>query len=314
MDFGLVVVPLHADPENQPPPFTVWTLLTEWTFDPTIAVGLVVCVGLYLWGVWRLHRRGDRWPKGRTAAWCLGGVGTIAIATLSALGAYDTVLFSIHMVQHTILAMISPVLLALGAPFTLLIRNLTGRPRVFVVGLMHSWAAKVFFFPPLATALLVLTPFLLYLTPLYEMTMRDDVLHNLLHMQFIITGCMLFWPLLGIDPMPNRLPYPLRILMFLITMPFHAFLGVTIMGSTALIAEDWYLSFNRAWPPSPMDDQTIAGGILWATGDFVMIIIMSVFFVQWWRESQAEARREDRRLDRMEAQAAAADAERGGPE
>jgi putative copper resistance protein D len=98
-------------------------------------------------------------------------------------------------------------------------------------------------------------------------------------------------------------------------MPFHAFLGVTIMGSTSLIAEDWYLAFNRFWPPSPMEDQSIAGGIMWATGDFVMFVIMTVFFVQWLRDSQAEARREDRRLDRIEAReaaaAAAAEAQRG---
>lgn len=298
---GLIGLPMHADPGNQPPPLTPVRLLTVWTFDWWVALGLVISVALYLWGVRRLHARGDAWPIGRTLAWCVGGMGSIAIAIFSALGAYDTVLFSVHMVQHMILSMIAPVLMALGAPVTLLLRNTHGRPHRIVVWFMHSWIAKVLFFPPLTTGLMVFTPIILYLTGLYDFTLRNDTAHALLHAHFLIVGCLFFWPLLGVDPMPNRLPYPMRILLFFITMPFHAFLGVTIMGSRTLIAEDWYLSFARSWPPNPLEDQTIAGGIMWATGDFVMLVIMTVFFVQWWRESQAEARREDRRLDRLDA-------------
>jgi putative copper resistance protein D len=316
MIFGAsVLLPLHADPDNQPPPLTALRLLTVWTMDWWVLIGLLVSLGLYLWGVRRLHKRGDKWPVGRTIAWCVGGMGTIAIATFSSLGAYDTVLFSVHMVQHMLLNMIAPVFMALGAPFTLLLRNTSGKAHRNLVVFLHSWFAKLVFFPPLATGLMVFTPFVLYLTPLYEITLENDFAHAVLHIYMLAIGCMFFWPLLGIDPMPNRFPYPLRILLFFITMPFHAFLGVTIMGSTSLIAEDWYLAFNRFWPPSPMEDQSIAGGIMWATGDFVMFVIMTVFFVQWLRDSQAEARREDRRLDRIEAReaaaAAAAEAQRG---
>ena len=84
-------------------------------------------------------------------------------------------------------------------------------------------------------------------------------------------------------------------------MPFHAFVGTMIMGSRSLIAEDWYLAFNRTWGPSPLDDQYLAGGILWATGDLTMLTTMSAMFLLWFRDSQREAKREDRRLDREEA-------------
>ncbi len=306
MFLRLMALPLHADPDNQPPPLTPIRLLTEWTFYWWVALALGLSVGLYLWGVWRLTRRGDAWPIGRTLSWCLGGMGTVAIAAFSSIGAYDTVLFSVHMVQHMILSMISPVFMALGAPMTLLLRNVGPRMRKRLVGLLHSWLAKILFFPPLTTLLMIANPIVLYLSPLYEFTLFNDVAHEWLHIHFLVTGCLFFWPLLGTDPMPHRLHYPLRIMLFFITMPFHAFLGVTIMGSTTLIAEDWYLAFGRSWPPSPLEDQYLAGGIMWATGDFVMLVIMSVFFVQWWQDSQREARREDRRLDREEASAARA--------
>ncbi|MEZ5088479.1 MAG: cytochrome c oxidase assembly protein [Micropruina sp.] len=109
-----LAVPLHADPENQPPPLTPESALTGWTPDPWVVAALVLMVGLYLWGVRRLAVRGIRWPVGRTIAWCVGGAGVIALALLSFLGTYDTVLFSVHMVQHILLSMIAPVMMAIG--------------------------------------------------------------------------------------------------------------------------------------------------------------------------------------------------------
>ena len=58
------------------------------------------------------------------------------------------------------------------------------------------------------------------------------------------------------------------------------------------------------WLPDPADDQHLAGGILWGSGDIVGISVFGVLFVQWVRSSMAEARREDRRLDRLERAAA----------
>jgi putative copper resistance protein D len=96
-------------------------------------------------------------------------------------------------------------------------------------------------------------------------------------------------------------PYPIRILLFFLTMPFHAFIGTMLMGSRSLVAEDWYLAFNRTWGPSPMQDQYWAGAILWATGDLTMLGVMSALFLGWYRESVREAKRVDRQLDREDA-------------
>lgn len=295
-----ILVPLHGEPGDDIAPLTPLRLLTGWTWDWWVFAGALVAVSLYLWGVWRLRRRGDSWSLGRTLAWCVGGVGSAVLATMSALGTYDTVLFSVHAVQHIVLAMLTPVMLALGAPVTLALRALPAGGHKALMAVLHSWVAKVAMFPPLATALMIANPFGLYLTDVYEFTLRNALAHDWLHLHFVLTGCMFFWPLLGLDPLPNRLLYPIRILLFFVTMPFHAFLGVTIMGDKQLIAEDWYLAFNRAWPPSPLDDQRLAGGIMWGAGDVIALVVIGVLFVQWWQESQREAKREDRRLDREE--------------
>jgi len=278
-------------------------LLTGWSFEPVLLGVIAVLAGLYLYGVHKLHARGDKWPRGRTVAFVVLGLGSAVIATQSALGTYDTVLLSVHMAQHMILSMVTPLMMALGAPVTLALRTLPARPRKWLLSVLHSRFAKVLCFPLIGFTLFVASPWALYFSGWYDATLRSPELHDLLHLHFILVGSLFFWPLLGLDPVPGRVIYPFRLLMTFLTLPFHAFLGITIMSASKLIAEDWYTSFDRSWPPSPLHDQYIAGGLLWGSGDLVGLLFFGVLFVQWVRESQREARREDRRLDRLEEQA-----------
>jgi putative copper resistance protein D len=250
-----------------------------------------------------LRRRGDHWPVRRSVAFLGGGLGSALLATMSGIGAYDTVLFSVHVVQHMILTMVTPLFLALGAPVTLALRTLPARPRTVLLALLHSRVARVLTFPPLALALFIVTPFVLYYSALYEVTLRSALAHAFLHVHFLAIGSLLMWPLVGVDPVPGRLAYPLRLLVMFLMLPFHAILGISIMSATRLIAEDWYLAFQRAWPPSPLDDQYLAGAIMWGSGDITAVLMLVALFVQWFADSQREARREDRRLDRLEARA-----------
>ncbi len=292
-------LPAHATPTGGVHPLTLLGLVTDWEWDWSVGPALLALVGLYLWGVWRLRRRGDAWSAGRTAYWMLGML-QLAYATVGPLGEYDTVLFSVHMVQHMMLSMTIPVALAQGAPVTLALRTLRGRLRSGLLWLVGSKLARWALFPPLTTAAIILMPFVLYTSGLYDLTLRNDTFHDLLHLWMLVTGSAFFMPLVGPDPAPWKVPYPIRILLFFLTMPFHAFIGTMLMGSKQLVSGQWYLSFHRTWGPSPMADQYWAGAILWATGDFTMLGVMSALFLGWYRESQREARRIDRQLDREE--------------
>jgi cytochrome c oxidase assembly factor CtaG len=307
----VALIPLHATPPDQPPPLTPSRLLTEWTFEWWLMLALAIPAALYIWGLVALRRRGDHWSAGRSVAFLAGGIGSAVIATMSGIGTYDTVLFSVHMVQHTILMMITPLFLALGAPVTLALRTLPGWPRRALLGVLHSRFARVISFPPLALALFIATPFALYYSPFYEISLESAFWHAFVHAHFVIVGSMLMWPLVGTDPIPGRVSYPLRLLLVFLMLPFHAFLGVTIMDSSVLLAGHWYESFHRNWGPTPLEDQQIGGGIMWVAGDVIAVILLVALLIQWFAHSQREARREDRRLDRLEAQAALA-ANRGG--
>jgi putative membrane protein len=292
---------------STPPPFTIPALVTEARLDTWLAVALVLAAGLYLYGVHRLRTRGHRWPAVRTVLFLGPGLGSIAAVTVSGLAAYDTTLLSVHMVQHMVLAMVAPIFLALGAPVTLALRTLRGAPRRRLLAVLHSRIARVLTFPLVAYAIFVINPFALYFSDLYRLTLENALAHELVHAHFILTGCLFFWPLVGLDPLPGRWPYPARALLMVLSVPFHTVLGLTVMQSSTLFGGDWYPSLGLTWA-DPWADQKVAGGILWAGGEFVSIAMLAVLVVQWMRQSEREARRIDRGLDRQEARARAAQA------
>jgi cytochrome c oxidase assembly factor CtaG len=292
------------------PRFTLGTVFTGWSLEPVPFVLTVWVAGLYLYGASVLRRRGDRWPLGRTVAFVPVGLGLFYFATASGLGTYDTTLLSVHMVQHMVLSMLVPMALALGAPVTLALRTLPRRPRRWLLAVLHSRVAKVVSFPPLTFLLYVTSPWALYFSGWYPATLHSAYLHEALHLHLVLVGCLFFWPIIGIDPVPGKVAYPFRMLLVVLTLPFHAFLGVTIMGEETLIGGDWYPDLHDgpmgAWLPEPLDDQHLAGGILWGSGDLVALALFGVLFAQWVRSSLQEAKREDRRLDLLEARERAA--------
>jgi putative copper resistance protein D len=287
------------------PRFTVGRLLTDWGIDPLPFVITVWAAGLYLLGVAVLHRRGDRWPVGRTVAFVGVGMGSFFVATASGVGRYDTTLLSVHMVQHMVLSMVVPLALALGAPVTLALRTLPAAPRRWLLAVLHSRVAKVLSFAPLAFVLYVISPWALYFTSWYDASLSSDYVHEMMHIHLVLVGTLFFWPLVGVDPLPGRVAYPFRVLLIGLTLPFHAFLGLTIMNQEELIGEEHYRALREgpmgAWLPSIADEQHVAGGILWASGDLIGLMFFGVLFVQWVRSSMKEAAREDRRLDLAES-------------
>jgi putative copper resistance protein D len=309
--FSLAPVLAHGgesgagNPPANLPRFTPIKLFTELELDWLLILPLLIVTGLYLWGVWRLRRRGDHWPPGRTVAFLAGGVGVIAFAGLSGLGAYDTTMFSLHMIQHMLLAMVAPIFLALGAPVTLALRTTPHRFRSVLLAVLHSRLAKLLTFPLVGWGIYVASPFALYFTGWYPATLDNQVLHELLHVHFLLVGSLFFWPMVGIDPIPGRQSHPFRFLILVSTLPFHAILGLSIYSQTTVIAAEHYEGLNLSWL-DPLADQRVGGGLLWTSGELVGLIMLGVVTAQWIKASEREAVREDRRLDRLEAAEAAA--------
>ena len=202
------------------PPFGLGSVVTEWGIDPFLTVVTVWVAGAYLLGVRALRARGDAWSAARTAAFT-GGMAVFYFATSSGLAAYDTTLLSVHMVQHMLLSMLVPLLLALGAPVTLALRVLRGRARRGLLSVLHSRVVRVLSFPPLTFGLFVISPWALYFSGWYEATLRSTYVHEMMHVHLVAVGALFLWPLVGVDPVPGRVAYPFRMLLMAMTLPFQ---------------------------------------------------------------------------------------------
>ena len=283
-----------------PGPLHWGSLVSAWEPRLGLVVALVATAAIYLWAATRLRRRGDAWSPARDVAFVVGGLGSIAWAVLGWMGVYDDTLFWAHMAQHMVLSMVAPVFLALGAPITLALRTLPRRGRRTLTDVLHSRPAKILINPLVGAALVFGSPFVLYLTGLYQASLEHAWLHDLVHLHFLLAGCVFFWPIIGVDPVPGRLPYPLRLLLVVVSLPAHAFLGISIMMQKTLIAGDYYRALGRSWGVSLHQDQVTAGGLLWAAGDLVGILVFGTLLWQWSQADDREAARVDRHLDRAD--------------
>jgi len=305
---GLAGMPLAGPaPGAVVPQPTVGRILLGWSFDPLVAVPLLVAAALYVQSWRRIRARGQRWPTQRLVCF-LCGLGAIALALQSPLEAYDTVLFSVHVSQHLLLTMAAAPLLVLGAPITMLLMTVPARTRKRVVRVVHSRPIQVLSHPLVAWLLFTMTLYALYFSPLFELTLRNPLVHDLVHLHFIAVGLLFWWPVVGIDPTRWRLHHLARVMFVFLMVPFHAFLGVAIMGSGHLLAPALG-QFVRDWGPSPLADQQAGGAIMWGVGDVVSVVAVIAILAAWAQHEEKVAAREDRRLAR--ARAAAAEAEAG---
>jgi cytochrome c oxidase assembly factor CtaG len=290
---------------------TVGGLLLGWSFDPLVALPLLALAVLYLEGRRRILGRGLRWPAQRTACF-LGGLAAVAVALQSPLEAYDTALFSVHVVQHLTLTMVAAPLLAMGAPITMLLMTVSAGPRKRIVKVVHSGPVKVIGHPLIAWVLFTATLYALYFSPLFDLSLRNRFVHDLVHLHFITVGLLFWWPVVGVDPTRWRLHHLARVLYVFLMVPFHAFLGVAIMNSRALLAPA-LAGFVRPWGPTPLADQQAGGAIMWGAGDIISLVSVIAILVAWASYEEKVAAREDRRIARERAARARAGAGQATP-
>ena len=285
------------------PEFNSVTFFTEWKPDLIWALVSVGGIFVYLAGVRRLRARGDSWPIGRTVSW-VAGMLFLFFVTNGSLNAYQEYLFSAHMIGHMMLAMGVPILLVPGAPITLLSRAVEKRDdgsrgvREWALWAVHTKYAQFIANPIVAAILFASSLVVFYFTPLFAWSTREHVGHEWMVVHFLITGYLFAQALIGVDPGPVRLSYPLRIMLLIGTLAFHAFFGLALMSGDTLLLPDWFGAMGRTWGLSPLEDQHIGGAIAWGIGELPTAALTIIVSVQWFKSDAREARRMDRASDR----------------
>jgi len=250
-------------------------LLTQWTLGAPLAT-LVAAAAAYAIGV----RRARRWPARRTAAF-FAGLAMLAVALLSGVDAWADRLQSVHMVQHTLLLLVAPLLLCAGAPATLALRTLRSRRRLAAV------LRRVPAHPAVGLPVLGATMLAVHLTPLYE---ARGVLHEAEHV-WLVTAGLLFWaPLVGADPGP-RAGAAGRIGVTLAAMAPMGALSAVLLTAAPRSAQ--YAASATAAGVDPAADQRAAAVVMWVGGGLVITVAVLVLAgIALWQEEARMRRRE----------------------
>ncbi|HET8776074.1 MAG TPA: cytochrome c oxidase assembly protein [Candidatus Limnocylindria bacterium] len=280
------------------------SVLLAWRFDLTALVPLVAVAALYLWAVRRVDAAhpGNPHPAHRTWLF-MSGLVAIAIALTSPIEAYEGLLFSVHMVQHMLLELVAAPLLLAGAPITLALRVSSPSVRRGLLSILQSRVVHVISFPVIAWVLFAAVNWGWHFSTLYDQALENELLHYVQHATFLGAALLFWWPAIGADPSPWRLPHPVRLLYLFLAMPQNSFLGVALL-QTSTVLYPHYVTNGRTWGPSPLEDQQLGGVLMWVMGDMAFLAGMAVVVWLW-------VRHEERRTSRLDARLAADRAARG---
>lgn len=283
---------------------TVWSVWTIWRFDIMFTtLGIFLTIG-YLYGLYRLKQLGEAWPWQRTFWWLLGSI-TLALAMSSGIGLYMPAMFSMHMVAHMMLSMVIPVFLVLGAPLQMILTVTAPNPEEpglheWVQAFIQSTTLKFLFHPAVNTIQFLTFFYVLYITPWYDLMVKEHAGHLIMNWVFLLSGYIYYWDMIGSDPKPRENTVLRRLAWLVFSMPVHLYFGVYLMQLSQILAEDFYRTLGLPWDIDLLHDQDVGGGIAWASGSFPLMVVFGALFLQWLKEDRNEAKAYDQRADDTE--------------
>jgi len=273
-------------------------VLLAWRFDPLATGALLLAGAAYLWAVRRVNRAHPASRQPAYRSWLFGGgLAAIGVALLSPIEAYEGSLFSVHMVQHMLLELVAAPLLLAGAPITLTLRAARPPLRRLLLAVLQSRVVHLISFPVVAWLLFAAVNWGWHFSVLYDQALENQALHYFQHATLLAAALLFWWPVIGADPSPWRLPHPVRLIYLFLAMPQNSFLGVALLSASTVLYPH-YVTNLRTWGPTPLDDQALGGVIMWVVGDLAFLAGMALVVVLWTRH-------EDRRTARLDARLAA---------
>jgi putative membrane protein len=270
--------------------FTLQGALTHWVVGPfTIGVDLVLVLLAmwYLVGVRLLAARGRHWHTSRTVAF-LAGLAGVVVALQSSVADYSNDYFQAHVVQHVLLMVFAPALLALGAPSTLLLQTAGRRTKQRFLHLLRSGPFAVLTHPIVVWAIYFGVMLVFFLTSMINFAMDHMAFMDLMNVLFLFGGTLFWWPMVGLDPILHwKMGYPARMGTLLFGSAVEAFLGIAILLERRPEASMYTLASSHA-----------GGALLWISVDVVNVVAFVPIFLQWVRSEERLAARLDARSER----------------
>lgn len=268
------------------------TYLEPWEFSPTLLISCLAAALLFGLGMRQRRREGLRTGFWRTLSFYLGLLMIYAVMQTY----YDYLsqhMFWIHRLQHLVLHHLAPFLIVLAYPHEVMAYGIPARWRQKVlVPLWHSLPVRTgyrFLQNPVVAPLLFVGLIYFWLDPgIHFDAMLSETLYKIMNWSMLLDGLLFWW--LIVDkrkPVPHRtFTYPIRILILFIVMIAQIVIGAYIALSDHIIYSV-YSVCGRAWPISPLTDQTIGGLTTWIPAA-MMSVIGILLVVRLWMQQSVE--------------------------
>jgi cytochrome c oxidase assembly factor CtaG len=262
--------------------------ILDWTGGPALA-WVLFAAALYCLG----GRHGARPRASVTSRWraasFVAGLATIVIALDTSIDDLADRLLWVHMVQHVLLLMVAPPLLALGRPwnrmwhgFPLVLR----RPVARTVTQSPRWAtvrraARLLRDPVPSWILFNVTLVVWHLPGAYDLTLRSSAVHSVEHAMFFGTG-LLFWTrVIDSPPWRSRLSDLARAAYLGLAMVVGWVLAIVLALSTAPLYASYAAEASRPGGISALGDQQLAAGVMWVPGSIPFTIAILFIAYRW---------------------------------
>jgi putative membrane protein len=212
----------------------------------------------------------------------LAGSACAAAAVLPPVASHDDV-FGVHVMQHLLLGMASPALLALSAPITLALRTLPRAPRRLLLRMLHSAPAAVVSVPAAALVLDIGGLYALYLTGLYRAAEQHSLVHGAVHLHMFLAGCLLSWALIGIDPVRGRPGTGGRLAVLVAAAASH--------DTLAKLMYAWDLPVGAG----PVAARHLGAELMYYGGTVIDVALAAIVMAQWYAATGRSLARAARR-------------------
>jgi cytochrome c oxidase assembly factor CtaG len=266
--------------------------LERWDLHHTVVWLLPIAFLVYVRGWWHLHRQMPiTYSVWRLASFA-AGLTIVFLAIASPLDAIGALLLRAHMTQHMLLMMVAPPLVWAGQPVIPLLRGLPATVVKRAMGSLLSSsslrsAGHALEHPVTCWTIFAVTFVVWHLPALYELGLRSDTWHAVQHACFFSAAMAFWWPVIGVWPSdaiwPRWLMIPYLVAADLLNTALSALL--TFSGS---VIYPHYLSVPSVTALSPLQDQSLAGVIMWVPGSIAFLLPAVILIVELF---QPRARR-----------------------
>jgi putative membrane protein len=277
-------------------------LPSQWTLEAQVVIPIAALAWFYAAGVHALWRhagigRGVRvWQAAAFAAAIL----TLVIALISPLDAAASALFSAHMAQHALLMLVAAPLLVLGEPgvaFTwALPRDVLAYVHDAQRNRIWSAAARALTHPLAVWILFAATFWIWHAPPIYDAAVRHDTLHALEHVTLLGVSVLFWWTLLHAAGR-RRFEYGAAVVFVFTTM-----LQMMIVPALLIFSgESWYPYYahiSPAWRLTPLQDQSLAGLIMWMPSNVIFLVVGGWLVVRWLQDDERRVTEQAQRMAR----------------